>query len=164
LFSREYGIYADGFTDGLGKLAAMNCWWGNTSGPRGAGPGTGDAITSNVNYSPWAVEPVCSPLTDVDNADMAPSQFIVHPPYPNPFNPTTTIQFELPEAAGVRLAVYSIKGELVATLVEGALAAGIHKTIWDGKDHTGRKVASGLYFYHFNAGPIEQTGKLILLR
>ena len=159
-----YGLYADSFTDGQGKFAALNCWWGNANGPSGAGPGTGDAITSNINCSPWALEPVCSPLTDVNDTDKTPLRFILYPPYPNPFNPTTTIRFDLPRVMRVRLSVYNVEGKLIATLVDRHMAAGYKEVSWAAKDNSGQSVGSGIYFYRLVAGDFVQTKKMVLLR
>ncbi|MCD4796021.1 MAG: lamin tail domain-containing protein, partial [Candidatus Cloacimonetes bacterium] len=72
--------------------------------------------------------------------------------YPNPFNPETNISFALEEAGKVTLEIYNIKGEKVRTLVKGDLEAAYHNVTWNGKDNSGRKVASGVYFYKMKTG------------
>ncbi|OGG50092.1 MAG: hypothetical protein A3F84_02590 [Candidatus Handelsmanbacteria bacterium RIFCSPLOWO2_12_FULL_64_10] len=84
--------------------------------------------------------------------------------YPNPFNPSTTISYTLPEASTVRLTIYNILGQQVRTLINNRQAAGIHAVQWDGHDDAGRSVASGLYFYRLTAGEFTQTQKMLLLK
>ncbi len=73
------------------------------------------------------------------------------PNYPNPFNPVTTIPFELTVPGHVRLEIFRLTGELVRTLVEEDLSAGPHRAVWDGRDDAGRKVASGSYLCRLDA-------------
>ncbi len=77
----------------------------------------------------------------------------------NPFNPTTEISFALPNAADVKLAVFNIMGQRVATLVDQHLEAGNHSVIWDGS-----QVASGIYFYRIDAGDYVESRKMVLLK
>jgi hypothetical protein len=84
--------------------------------------------------------------------------------YPNPFNPSTRIRFDLPRAMYVKLCIYNVKGERVATLVNGHTDAGRKEIIWNALDDGGRSVASGIYFYHLTAGDILRTKKMVLLR
>jgi len=83
---------------------------------------------------------------------------------PNPFNPWTSIRFELPHAARVELHIFDVAGARVRKLVGGPLEAGPHEVTWDGKDDRGRNLASGAYFYRLSADGDAQAKKLILLR
>jgi hypothetical protein len=85
---------------------------------------------------------------------------------PNPFNPTTTIQFAIPgeQEVAVRLNIYDIRGGLVRTLVDGVRNPGIYDTTWNGMDAAGRKISSGIYIYRLEAGSFTQTRKMMLLR
>ena len=86
-------------------------------------------------------------------------------PGPNPFNPETTLRFQLPEAAPVTLTVYNMAGQVVAELVRGeVLEAGLHEREWSGTDERGRPAASGLYLYRLIAGGQVRVGKLALIR
>ena len=67
--------------------------------------------------------------------------------FPNPFNPSTTIKYQLPINSYVSLVVYNIKGEKVRTLVEKEKSAGFHSVLWDGRDEDGNEVANGVYYY-----------------
>jgi hypothetical protein len=84
--------------------------------------------------------------------------------YPNPFNPATSIRFSIPEAGVVRLKVYDVAGRVVRTLVDGATGAGRALVTWDGMDETGRRVASGVYFYRLEAPGATLTRKMMLLK
>jgi len=84
--------------------------------------------------------------------------------YPNPFNPKTTIRFDLPETQSVRLAIFDAAGRRVATLVDATLPAGYHDATWNGRDDAGRALASGVYFYRLEAGPLRETRRMLLLK
>ncbi|MFH1845918.1 MAG: S8 family serine peptidase [bacterium] len=83
---------------------------------------------------------------------------------PNPFNPRTTIRFDLTRAQQVKLEIYDLRGRLVRRLVAADWPAGRHHTIWDGRDENGRDVGSGSYLCRFRAGNVRQEQKLLLLR
>lgn len=83
---------------------------------------------------------------------------------PNPFNPTTTISYTIPEKMTVKLTIHDVQGKIVATLVDDVLAEGFKHAIWDGLDAKGTPVASGVYFYRLKAGKQVLTKKMILLK
>lgn len=93
-----------------------------------------------------------------------PRTFAVSRNYPNPFNPSTTIRYQLPRGSEVVLEIYNILGEKVRSLVNQRQEAGYHKVVWDGRDDNGVPVASGLYLYRFRAGKYEKTNKMVLLK
>jgi hypothetical protein len=84
--------------------------------------------------------------------------------HPNPFNPTTTIQYTLAEDADVTLAVYDISGRRVAQLEKGRRRSGVHSIVWSGRDENGRRVASGTYLYRLTVDGASQSRKMILLK
>jgi len=84
--------------------------------------------------------------------------------YPNPFNPSTTINFSIPDDATVDLAIFNVKGQKVKTLVNGILPAGQHKVEWNGKDDNEISVASGIYFYTLQSGEYQAMKKMILMK
>ena len=86
------------------------------------------------------------------------------PNAPNPFNPSTQIEFQLPEAGAVKLAIYNILGQQIHTLEKGEWVAGVHRIIWDGVDDMGRGVSSGVYLYHFESDGLQQTRRMLLLK
>ncbi len=84
--------------------------------------------------------------------------------YPNPFNPTTTIRYDLPEAATVRLTVYDIIGRTVAQLMDEPTQAGYHSIVWRGKDDAGRDVPSGIYIARMITPEYTKSIKMVLLK
>ncbi|NIO02184.1 MAG: choice-of-anchor D domain-containing protein [Candidatus Latescibacteria bacterium] len=85
--------------------------------------------------------------------------------YPNPFNPTARIDFEIPQDALTRLTVYNVHGRLIARLVDRRLPAGRHHVLWDGRNSQGSRVASGVYFYRLTVeGQPGLTRKMVLLK
>jgi len=97
--------------------------------------------------------------------EMAPARYSLEQNVPNPFNPMTTIYFELPEPATVRLQVFDISGRLVRNLLNGAsLGAGRQDVVWNGKDDNGQQVAAGVYFYHLSSGSFNQTKRMVLVK
>ncbi len=84
--------------------------------------------------------------------------------YPNPFNPTTTISFSIPKETMVKLSVYNIKGQKVATLVNETMSIGRHEIVWDGKNSLGKETGSGVYFYRLETSKKSITKKMLLLK
>jgi hypothetical protein len=84
--------------------------------------------------------------------------------YPNPFNAVTCINYQLAQPAFTTIKVYNLSGQLVRTLVKEKKPAGWYSARWDGRDNSGRAVASGIYFYHLSAGGFLQVRKMLLLK
>jgi spore coat protein A len=83
---------------------------------------------------------------------------------PNPFNPTTRIEFSVPAAGHAQIAIFNVRGERVCTLVDGMVEAGLHAATWNGTDDHGRGVPSGRYYAHLVAGKREVVRALTLVR
>ncbi|NUM79041.1 T9SS type A sorting domain-containing protein, partial [candidate division KSB1 bacterium] len=112
----------------------------------------------------WYANPgVTSAVDEKANAE-TPSVFHLAQNYPNPFNPATMIQYELPQAAQVQLAIYNLLGEKVRTLVDANEPAGIKQVTWDGRDEYGRRMSTGVYVYRLEAGDINITKRLLLMK
>ncbi len=101
-----------------------------------------------------------------DDADLPslPQRFALRGCAPNPFNPTTTIFFDLPAEARVKLAVYDLSGRRVRTLIDGNMAAGRHSQQWDGTDDAGRQVASGVYLCRMISSVFADTKRMTLVK
>ena len=105
-----------------------------------------DPLTVNIAYR-------------LNETEQIPTEFVLSQNYPNPFNPTTEISFSLPNASNVKLEIFNVMVQSVATLVNQRLETGNHSVSWDGSDY-----ASGAYFYRIEAGIFIETKKMILLK
>jgi len=105
-------------------------------------------------------------ISAVDDAEVSalPTAFALQQNYPNPFNPATVIRFQLPVSSKVRLAIYSIAGQLVRTMVDRSSAAGAHSVAWNGRNERGHAVSSGVYVYKLEAGEFVETRKMSFVR
>lgn len=101
-----------------------------------------------------------SPYTEgIEEDQIIPEKFALHHPYPNPFNPTTTIEFSLPNSGLVSLNVYDILGRKVETILNQHMDAGTHKLQWDASN-----VPTGIYFVSMVSGNFTQTRKVMVLK
>ena len=92
-----------------------------------------------------------------------PSKFQLYQSYPNPFNPSTVIAFQIPKVTEVHLVVYNILGQKIKTLIDEALAPGVYTAVWDATDEAGTGVAAGVYFYQLSTESFLETRKMVLL-
>jgi hypothetical protein len=95
---------------------------------------------------------------------MIPKEFALYDNYPNPFNPTTQIAVDLPEAAATEITVWNLMGQKVATLYAGDLNAGHHTLNFNGRDSNGKQLTSGMYLYRVAAGKYNATKKMTLMK
>jgi len=95
---------------------------------------------------------------------LIPKEFALYDNYPNPFNPTTQIAVDLPEAAATEITVWNIMGQKVATLYSGDLNAGHHSLNFNGRDSNGKQLTSGMYLYRVTAGKYNATKKMTLMK
>lgn len=103
--------------------------------------------------------------TAADDTPVLPTSFAVYQNMPNPFNPTTMIRYDVPVGGGnVTLEIFDVAGRLVRTLIDRSETAGAKTATWDGKDHSGAQVSSGIYFYRLRAGTYSKTLKMTLLQ
>jgi streptogramin lyase len=147
-------------------------------GPSSLVDGTVETSWSDPSYDGWPVyykitavdfsgnesDPASAGVTTDADAPPVPEAFVLHQNVPNPFNPSTTIRFDLPKRTHVRLSVYNLKGQLVRVLVNRVIGEGSREVVWNGQDGRGRIVASGIYFYSLVAGDFAETRKMVLLR
>ena len=97
-------------------------------------------------------------------SDSRPQHFSLSQNCPNPFNPQTSIKYALPQDARVRLTIYNVLGQKVATLVDEHQSAGYQTVSWDGKDAKGDGVSSGVYFYRLDADSFSEVKKMLLVK
>ncbi len=120
-----------------------------------------------VSEEGWYVDDIeitsTGPETGVDDT-IIPALFSLKQNAPNPFNPTTVIHYQLPQAADVKVEVYNVAGKLVRTLVDGEQDAGFRSVVWDGTSDDGRAVASGVYMYRLQAGSEIDQKQMVLLK
>ncbi|MBD3179754.1 MAG: T9SS type A sorting domain-containing protein, partial [Candidatus Latescibacteria bacterium] len=95
---------------------------------------------------------------------LAPKPVTLYQNFPNPFNPSTTLSFFIPERSAVRLDIYDTAGKKVKTLTEGVKEAGRYELEWNGRNSRNSEVSSGIYFYRLSAGRKVITRKLVLIR
>ncbi|NOX38886.1 MAG: T9SS type A sorting domain-containing protein [Calditrichaeota bacterium] len=104
-------------------------------------------------------------LVGIDPAEtFLPEEFRLYPNYPNPFNPSTTIVFDLPQAVPVRLEIFNALGERVMTLVDDRFPPGRHRRVWHGQGQNGKLLTSGVYYLYFQAGSYTQVQKMLLMK
>ena len=103
-------------------------------------------------------------LFESDEVDIPAGQMALYQNRPNPFNPATTIRFDLPGTAGIRLDIYNIRGELVTILADRVMSGGINEITWDGTNRFGREVSSGVYFCTLKSNKGSLSRKMVLFR
>ena len=117
---------------------------------------------NSAGFGPWSDELLfivaVGTATENDRAGV-PTSYALHANYPNPFNPTTTIQIDLPETAHVRLVVYDVLGHIVLRLEDGSVPAGRHRYLVDAST-----LPSGIYWYRLGAGAFSESRRMLLLK
>jgi len=93
-----------------------------------------------------------------------PITYNLHNAYPNPFNPVTTLRYDLPEDALVNITIYDMMGRIVSNLVSSQQNAGYKSIQWNATNNAGQPVSAGLYLYTIQAGKFRQTKKMLLLK
>jgi hypothetical protein len=96
--------------------------------------------------------------------DFTPNDYTLSQNFPNPFNPTTTIQFQVPEAGEVSIVIYDMLGQVVKELFAENVQAGKYSVDWNGVNNSGLKMSSGSYIYRMTAGNFIETKEMILLK
>jgi flagellar hook assembly protein FlgD len=96
--------------------------------------------------------------------ELLPIQYALHPAYPNPFNPITSLRYDLPEQAQVTLTIYDLMGRKVTRLLNTVQDAGFRSVQWNATDMHGKPVSAGVYLYQIQAGEFVQTRKMVLLK
>jgi len=105
-----------------------------------------------------------SPTLSVNDAQSIPEGYLLHQNQPNPFNPVTTINYDLPVNGMVNITIYDLLGKKVTTLISKTQDAGFKSVTWNATNDIGKPVSAGVYFYQIKAGDFVQTKKLVLLK
>ncbi len=113
-----------------------------------------------IDFAPGTFDTSIPTAVEADT----PVDFAIRGNYPNPFNPTTTIEFTIPEQGMATLAIYNMAGQAVRELLAGELSRGNHTTVWDGRDASGNMVSSGIYFARLKAGNFAATRQMMLMK
>lgn len=175
IWNRSFGSSGTPLTAAAVQLSAMDP---GLDPAAGAGP---PAVATNATHGYrlvlWSGAPDTAPgereiyaqAWAADGAspvgDAPASAFALHGAYPNPFNPQTTIAFDLPRAQAVTLEIYDAAGRRVRTLLDGEPGrAGRNEVLWNGTDDTGRSAASGVYLYRLRAAGRTETSRMVLLK
>ncbi|MFQ5652940.1 MAG: T9SS type A sorting domain-containing protein, partial [bacterium] len=182
VFSRQVQYSPDSLAVGskgrVGQVFKFGIWGGDNEG------GFGNNHVANIDdsestftihaqfgsidpkkYDHWDytnMKPVVTSVELLD--DLLPKRFTLEQNYPNPFNPETSIQYSIPKAADVKLTIFNVLGQRVATLVNKQQVAGNYLVQWNGQNDAGRPVASGIYVYRISAGDFVQTKKMLFLK
>ena len=118
----------------------------------------GDLINMTGDIPAWSNNQIFM-VSSLTEAKLLPEEFSLENAYPNPFNPSTTLNFALPLDSEVSIAVYNLQGREVVTLISGNMDAGYHSVVWNADSHS-----SGVYFVKMTAGEYVNTQKLMLVK
>jgi len=153
---RFIGMQGDNKIGRLGLMMYDDYTWGSSVQT----PPIGQADGGSVMYFELEfVFPVSS-----DDATVPPLAHLLKPNFPNPFNPSTTIIYTIPQTANTNLSIYNLKGQLVKTLVNDTVNVGEHRVVWNGTDNNGQSVSSGVYFYRLTTNGHSETRKMMLMK
>jgi hypothetical protein len=129
-----------------------------------------DGVPDDVDNCPLTYNPHQDAVCGVEGSRVGigngtgEARFLLHPAMPNPMRARTEIAFSVgSESTAVRLQVFTAQGRLIRTLVDGALAAGDHAVIWDGRNGSGQPVPAGMYFYRLQGAGVNEVRKLTLV-
>ena len=112
----------------------------------------------------WMEMSYSGPLAIAGEIGLQPGQFKLHQAYPNPFNPTTTLKYEMGSAGPVSINVFDVSGHKIRSLYNGIQIPGLHKVRWDAKNDNGRSMSSGVYLFKVNMNGKTHTAKTLLLK
>jgi len=126
----------------------------------------GNLVPAKIQWKEFGDTPLIDKLdmiTIVSESEI-PNSFALHNNYPNPFNPSTTIKYDIPEKSHVSLSIYDINGQIVKNLVESEQSAGKYNMVWDGTNNNGKVVTSGIYLLRISAGDFTKIQKMMMLK
>ncbi len=122
-------------------------------------------VENLIISGPGGVEIVAQCLVSIIDIGLpAPTEFSLKQNFPNPFNPTTSIRYDIAETADANLVIYNMLGQQVRTLVSGKQDVGYYEVVWNGLNDAGQPVATGIYIYHLQAGHYAKTMKMAFIK
>lgn len=125
----------------------------------------GEGATNSFTTTSAETLTVVTPVSVRDHADgTVPESYRLEPNFPNPFNPSTTISYILGKAGETKVSIYNLVGKEIKTLVDQVQVAGTHSVVWDGRDNSGRAVASGVYVVTLRSGDFKQSRRITLMK
>ena len=104
------------------------------------------------------------PGVEINQPEIVPAKFQLYQNFPNPFNPSTIIQFDLPKQEQVKISIFNVLGKKIAEISNGICSAGTHQVAWNGRTNTGIQASSGVYFVRIEAGGLTDTKKIVLMK
>lgn len=162
VWSQNTAIPSSSFNTGFGVSTGTNASVTSAAGEVLVGMSEGEHTRAESGFL-VVVHRRQAPLA-VDEVGGLPSAYALHPNYPNPFNPSTTLEFDLPMATDIHIVVYDLLGREVVRLVDQRLEAGYHQLVWNGRDRSGREVPSGMYIVLMVTTEFRKNIKLVLLK
>jgi hypothetical protein len=150
----EYGADLPGYEDG--DAIELRLW--------SATEGKELRLDADLDGAEYGTSPLTVGVAMVYAQDAVSSEFGLSENYPNPFNPSTSIDFSIGTEGFVSLTVYDITGRMVSTLVEGNLSTGDHSVVWDGVDSNGTLVSAGIYIYALQTETSSITRKMVFMK
>jgi len=123
-----------------------------------------DAVAANGGMSAKIVTQIFPTEVSEEATVSLPQKYILYQNFPNPFNPTTEIRYQLPTDSHVVIVVYDVLGRKVQVLADALGAAGYRSLVWDSRDGFGREVGSGVYLVRMQAGDFVEVRKMLLIR
>ncbi len=134
--------------------------WNETPGVK-ADPGVWylDEVVFTTNIHDGSY--VATAIEDIGNV---PQIYNLRNAYPNPFNPSTTIEFTIPVSNNVKIEIFNIAEQKVRTVLNEQKIAGTHRVVWNGKNEFGQMVSTGMYFVRMNSSHFVNTKKIVLIK
>ena len=136
----------------------LNGDFNNSVENHNSGYATLHSVWPNISFTSDAT------LAVNDKTNLLPKEFALHDNYPNPFNPNTTIRFDLPKTSDISIIIYNVLGQKIRSLDRPQMNAGYHSIRWDATNDFGSPVSAGVYLYQLQAKGFVKTKKMILLK
>jgi hypothetical protein len=118
----------------------------------------------NGEFDVWLIKTDSDGVVEIESKPISPNTYNIHQNHPNPFNPKTTLHYDLPEDAMVNITIYDMMGRVIKTMVNSQQNAGFKSIQWDATNNQGQPVSAGVYLYSIEAGEFRQTKKMVLLK